>query len=96
AKQNYCLDIFIECVPIGPDGKLAETSKSSKPRYEKMFTVVEAKKTNSKLNVRNACTQLLIYMRKAYIMQWNIWHIWGLTLCGNAVCVCSFGNGHLL
>ncbi|KAJ1730398.1 hypothetical protein LPJ72_004499, partial [Coemansia sp. Benny D160-2] len=61
-----------------------------------MFTVVEAKKTNSELDVRNACTQLLIYMREAYIMQWNIRHIWGLTLCGNAVRVCSFGNGHLL
>ncbi|KAJ2608124.1 hypothetical protein EV177_005148, partial [Coemansia sp. RSA 1804] len=96
AEQSYCLDIFIKCVSIGPNGKLAETSKSSKPRYEKMFTVVEAKKTNSELDVRNACTQLLIYMREAYIMQWNIRHIWGLTLCGNAVRVCSFGNDHLL
>ncbi|KAJ2518422.1 hypothetical protein GGI11_002871, partial [Coemansia sp. RSA 2049] len=96
AEQSYRLDIFIECVPIGPDGKLAETSKCSKPRYEKMFTVVEAKKTNSELDVRNACAQLLIYMREAYIMQWNIRHIWGLTLCGDAVRVCSFGNDHLL
>ncbi|KAJ2661325.1 hypothetical protein IWW48_002478 [Coemansia sp. RSA 1200] len=96
AEQSYRLDIFIECLPMGPDGKLVETSKSSKPRYEKMFTVVEAKKTNSELDVRNACTQLLIYMREAYIMQWNIRYIWGLTLCGDAVRVCSFGNDHLL
>ncbi|KAJ1719192.1 hypothetical protein LPJ53_006003, partial [Coemansia erecta] len=47
AEQNYRPDIVIECTPIGQDGKLVETSESPKPLYENIFTVVEAKKTNS-------------------------------------------------
>ncbi|KAJ1718672.1 hypothetical protein LPJ53_006385, partial [Coemansia erecta] len=64
AEQNYRPDIVIECTPIGQDGELVEASGSPKPRYENIFTVVEAKKTNSETNVRNACIQLILYMRE--------------------------------
>ncbi|KAJ2371024.1 hypothetical protein IW150_004790, partial [Coemansia sp. RSA 2607] len=96
SEQNYRLDIFVECRSINPDNELELKPKSPKPPYGRMFTVVEAKKTNSLIEVQNACIQLIVYMRQAYVAQLNRCFVWGITLCGNAVCVCSFGNDHML
>ncbi|KAJ1718402.1 hypothetical protein LPJ53_006541, partial [Coemansia erecta] len=39
---------------------------------------------------------LILYMRGAYVSQFNRRFIWGMTLCGDAVRVCNFGNDHML
>ncbi|KAJ2378356.1 hypothetical protein IW150_000855 [Coemansia sp. RSA 2607] len=96
SEQNYRLDIFVECRSIDSGDELELKPKSSKPRYGRMFTVVEAKKTNSLIEVHNACIQLIVYMRQAYVAQLNRSFVWGITLCGDAVRVCSFGNDHML
>ncbi|KAJ2373600.1 hypothetical protein IW150_003543 [Coemansia sp. RSA 2607] len=96
SKQNYRLDIFVECRSIDSGDELELKPKSPKPRYGRMFTVVEAKKTNSLIEVQNACIQLIVYMRQAYVAQLNRCFVWGITLCGDAVRVCSFGNDHML
>ncbi|KAJ1859016.1 hypothetical protein LPJ73_001831, partial [Coemansia sp. RSA 2703] len=96
SEQNYRLDIFVECRSINPGDELELKSKSSKLGYGRMFTVVEAKKTNRLIEVQNACIQLIVYMRQAYVAQLNRCFVWGITLCGDAVRVYSFGNDHML
>ncbi|KAJ1719096.1 hypothetical protein LPJ53_006073, partial [Coemansia erecta] len=96
AEHEHRLDIFVECLPIGQNSDIPAAPKPLNPLYETLFTVVEAKKTNSKAEVESASTQLLVYMREAYVTQWNRRFIWGLTLCGDAVRVYSIGNDHML
>ncbi|KAJ1850425.1 hypothetical protein LPJ73_003458, partial [Coemansia sp. RSA 2703] len=96
SEQSHRLDIVVECTPIGQSSVIPVAPRPKNPRYENLFTAVEAKKTNSKTEVGSACAQLLVYMRETYVTQWNRRFIWGLTMCRDAIRVYSFGNDHLL
>ncbi|KAJ2721113.1 hypothetical protein GGI07_004178 [Coemansia sp. Benny D115] len=61
-------------------------------KFENLLAIAEAKKSNRKKDFKSTCAQLLVYSREMYIAQWNHRFLWGLTMCGDSIRACHFGN----
>ncbi|KAJ2721408.1 hypothetical protein GGI07_003973, partial [Coemansia sp. Benny D115] len=92
--SEHLLDraIAVEALPFNLGTNQPAMQASSRPKYRSIFAIAEAKKSNRKKDFESACAQLLVYSREMYIAQWNRRFLWGLTMCGDSIRACHFGN----
>ncbi|KAJ2717640.1 hypothetical protein GGI07_005952, partial [Coemansia sp. Benny D115] len=92
--SEHLLDraIAVEALPFNLGTNQPAMQASSWPSYENLLAIAEAKKSNRKKDFKSACAQLLVYSREMYIAQWNRRFLWGLTMCGDSIRPCHFGN----
>ncbi|KAJ2717653.1 hypothetical protein GGI07_005950, partial [Coemansia sp. Benny D115] len=96
SDHNLRPDIVIECTRYPSDDNQPPSELSSRSRYETLFAIAEVKKNDSDDDFKSAYNQLLMYSRPIYVMQWDRRFIWGITMCGDSVRACHFGNDHML